>query len=167
MAAIEARDGASAASTSASRTSGSTFDLDLLPHDVLLSVVRQLDGGDLARLGVACRTWAKVASDPELWELVTLKHSQWTSVIPYLREKSQMAWKAIFVNLFCLENAMCSHCFKRSRITHASEEPEIGKLLFAMMNSVHLCNKFKKCPPIEGSDARPGPVALVSPTASP
>ena len=52
MAAIEARDGASAASTSASRTSGSTFDLDLLPHDVLLSVVRQLDGGDLARLGV-------------------------------------------------------------------------------------------------------------------
>jgi hypothetical protein len=96
------------------------FEIDDLPYDVLLTIVEQLEGTDLANLVMTNKRWASVANQEEFWRMATEKEKRWKSVVD--KARPQLSWKQIYTRLFCLENAICFHCFKRSRIDHICKE---------------------------------------------
>ncbi|QDZ20126.1 F-box domain-containing protein [Chloropicon primus] len=118
------------------------FEVDVLPEEILLLIVNHLDGRDLARLTTTCKTWAEVVSEESLWRAVANKHRSWEGAISKTRlNRPNLSWKQTYVNLFCLENGMCNHCFKRSPITHICRE-KIEEELSNPINNLPLCRFF-------------------------
>ena len=129
-----------AQSSSCGTSEGEPFEIEDLPRDVLFTIVNQLAGKDLAKLVMTSKKWGKVARDETLWSMVIKKHENWTSAIE--KSRPQLSWKQIYVNLYCLENAMCSRCFKRSRLTHICRE-DIEQELSKVGENCHCVRLFR------------------------
>ena len=135
---------ASASSSSSVGSEGGNADtrpfvIEDLPLDILLAVVSQLQGEDLARLAMTCKSWKRVANREYLWKLVAKKHTNWEHALT--RGRPQLSWKKLYVSLYCLENGMCKNCFKRSRITHICKS-EIEQELSNPIYNPPLCRFF-------------------------
>ena len=124
-------------------STGREFEMDELPEEILLLIADHLDGEDLARLGATCRAWAGVAGGDYLWSAVTRKRANWGAAIAKTRaNRPGLTWKQTFVNLFCLENGMCSNCFERSRPAHVCRERIEEELSNPMTGVLPLCHFF-------------------------
>ena len=121
----------------------SLFDIANLPYDVLIQIVDKLDGQDLGKLSMMNRMWHSVMSDLNLWEMVCVKKQRWHGAIMDLKRFKN--WKEVYVQLYCIENAMCAHCFKRSiphRCKTIEDNSEVTVEQLSSAYSIPLCRWF-------------------------
>ena len=120
------------------------FEIEGLPEDILLIIVRQLEGTDLARLSATCKTWREVVDVENLWRIATRKNQAWKDAIATTRQsRPKLTWKEIFVNLYCVEKGICKNCFKRSRSAHVCGEELEEVLKNSVYNAMEpLCTFF-------------------------